>query len=51
MIFFAPYWSMTLPRNGATRLPTAVNERDALICDRLQPKVSSRGSMKTPNPY
>jgi hypothetical protein len=42
---------MTRPRKGAMRLPTAVKDRDALICDRFHPKVSSRGSMNRPNPY
>ena len=32
-------------------LPTAANESEALICARLQPNVSSSGSMKTPKPY
>ena len=32
-------------------VPTAANESEALICARLQPKVSSSGSMKTPKPY
>ena len=51
MTGLAPCRSMTLPRNGASRLPTAVKERDALIWDRLQPKVSSSGSMNIPKPY
>ena len=51
MMYLAPWRSMTRPRNGAMRLPTAVKERDALICDRFHPKASSRGSMNRPKPY
>ena len=36
---------------GAARVPTAAKESDALIWVRVQPKVSSSGSMKCPNAY
>ncbi len=51
IIYLAPWRSMIRPMKGAMRLPTAVKERDALICERFHPKVSSRGPMNSPKPY
>jgi hypothetical protein len=51
MMCLAPWRSMNRPRKGAIRLPAAVKDSDALICDRFQPKVSCNGSMNSPKPY
>ena len=44
----APCRSMSRPTMGEARLPTAVNDREAEMAVRDQPKASSRGSTKRP---
>ena len=47
----APNRSIARPRRGAERPPTAAKESDALISVRVHPKVSSIGTMNSPNAY
>ena len=47
----APKRSIARPRSGAENPPTAAKESDALISVRVHPKVSSIGTMNSPNAY
>ena len=45
----APYLSIALPIIGPVRLPTAMNDSEALMAVRGQAKERSRGSTNSPN--